>query len=718
MKCSKVLLSSMLIYSFLYGAENITINSDTPASEYEKYLEDDPVAQGYFNFNPGKTSKSYSNNTLVWNGTPADIGEDLGVWIYGGLNNDFIPGNRNSSNNKVFINGGDRIQAVYGGSAETGGESVSNYIVVNGQVHIVQNVYGGYSNSSTKQVASNSVIIKNGTINMNVMGGYSMRGVATLNSVIIEGGLISGDVRGAYSEGSGKAIGNIVTIKGGIIKGQIYGGKAEQATDNIVNLDANSLELNTIYGGNGAYGGSSYTKFVKGNTLNVRGKDIKAGNIVNFEYINFYLPSDIKANDIVLDLSGKASYSYISTDLKRSLIAVTMGAQSNNLNVNDKITLIRNPKGILYPTDFKNHKENLQAIAGISTIYEFALRKDGDASAAEGNNLYAVVASKISPISPDNGSKEKKLIETIQKSTIEPTAGAMAVVNQSSETVSNMDTSTVAGGSESNGGVITGTSASSTRQNSGSHVDVKSISFAVGLAKDFKDLITGAFIEFGGGKYDTFNEYSGTFNSRRIDDIRGNGKMRYYGAGLLAKFDLASDFYTEATVKVGKIKTDYESNLPTGARISYDVTRSYYGGHFGFGKILEINDISNINIYSKLFFTRVGKKRVDINGENILLGNSDSLRAKVGFKFSQDINDDLLWFGGLAYDREFKGKANGYNLTYGTDIASPSMKGNTGTAELGLKFKADKGFETDLKFEGMLGKREGVMAAVQLMYKF
>jgi len=218
--------------------------------------------------------------------------------------------------------------------------------------------------------------------------------------------------------------------------------------------------------------------------------------------------------------------------------------------------------------------------------------------------------------------------------------------------------------------------------------------------------------------YDTFNEYSGAFGGRSVGDIKGDGKMHYYGIGLLGKASLPANFYTEATVKMGKIKTDYETVLPNGVKVDYDVSRSYYGGHVGLGKIFEITDFSNIDIYSKVFFTRVGKKQVELNSERILLGESDSLKAKIGFKFSQDINDDILWFAGLAYDSEFKGKSNGYNLTYGTDIISPSMKGNTGTAEFGLKFKTQKGFETNLKFEGMVGKREGVAAAAEIMYKF
>jgi len=730
MKHNSILLCFVLGCS-LYGAEDITINADTPASYYDKYLEKDNQFGGYYNFNPGKTSRSYSNNVVTWNATPANMGKDsdgrdVGVWIYGGLSNEMIQVNRNTNNNKVYINGGDRIQAVYGGSSEMTSDSISNSVVIDGKdVHIIQNVYGGYTNSSEKKLESNSVIIKNGKIDQSVIGAYTPRGVAKTNSVTIEGGTVGKDVRGGYAEGQGQANGNIVTIKGGTIKGQIYGGKGGGGNvDNIVNLDASSLKLQTIFGGDTGYSG--FAKSTKGNTLNVRGKNIEAGNIVNFEYVNFYLPSDVRAGDTILNLSGKTHGGYYSqnksTDLTRSFLAVTMGAENNKLNVSDKITLISNPHGILYPRELadeiKNHNENLQAIAGISTIYEFNLQKEGDASAASGKKLYAVVAKKVSPLSPDDGSKEKRLIETVQKSTLEPTAGAMAVINQSSETVSNMDVSGVTGSSESSGGVVTGASASNTRQHSGSHVDVKSVSFAVGVAKEFKDIITGAFLEFGGGSYDTFNEYSGTFGGRSVGDIKGEGKMRYYGIGLLGKASLPANFYTEATVKMGKIKTDYETVLPNGVKVDYDASRSYYGGHMGLGKIFEITDFSNIDIYSKVFFTRVGKKQVELNSERILLGKSDSLRTKIGFKFSQDINDDILWFAGLAYDSEFKGKSNGYNLTYGTDIISPSMKGNTGTAEFGLKFKAQKGFETNLKFEGMVGKREGVAAAAEVMYKF
>lgn len=52
------------------------------------------------------------------------------------------------------------------------------------------------------------------------------------------------------------------------------------------------------------YGGNSDKGKISGNTLNVKGKDLIAGNIANFENANFYLPKDITANYIVLQLTN------------------------------------------------------------------------------------------------------------------------------------------------------------------------------------------------------------------------------------------------------------------------------------------------------------------------------------------------------------------------------------------------------------------------------
>lgn len=547
MKRARILLSFAVIGS-LYGAENVTINAGTPKSQYEPYLQRNSYS---CHFNLGKKNGSYSGNTLIWNDTPPNIDEGKGLFIYGGQNDDYIAGNRDASDNKVYINGGDNIQMVYGGSAETGGKAERNSVVIDGaNTRIVQLVYGGYTNGNT--LASNSVLIKNGTIERNVIGGYSTRGDdITKNEVTVEGGVIKMDVRGAYSDGSGNVHGNIVTIRGGEIRGTIYGGKSNSlvAIDNIVNLDASGLNLNTIVGGYGNR--NNFNDSVKGNTLNVRGKNINAGNILNFEKINFYLPSDIRANDVVLNLSGKTrdpawgyTTSYKKTDLNIAKLAVTMGGQSNNLNKNDRIVLLKNPQGIIYPAEMTNHKENLQAMAGISTIYEFALQKDGEEQAIEGKELYAVVRSKVTPLTPlgpseqaeDNhggGTNEaKRLINTVQKSTLEPTAAAMALIGQSFDTVSNFDLSGIIEGSDT--AVLSGMKASDMRLKSGSHVDVRSASFALGLAKEFNSLLTSLFMEFGGGKYDTFNEYGGMFNGNYISDIKGSGRMRYYGAGIWA----------------------------------------------------------------------------------------------------------------------------------------------------------------------------------------
>lgn len=46
------------------------------------------------------------------------------------------------------------------------------------------------------------------------------------------------------------------------------------------------------------------------------------------------------------------------------------------------------------------------------------------------------------------------------------------------------------------------------------------------------------------------------------------------------------------------------------------------------------------------------------------------------------------------------------------------MKGNTGIAEVGAKLKNLGNFEAAAKFEGMVGKRKGLSAGLNLEYKF
>lgn len=199
--------------------------------------------------------------------------------------------------------------------------------------------------------------------------------------------------------------------------------------------------------------------------------------------------------------------------------------------------------------------------------------------------------------------------------------------------------------------------------------------------KDLKEIKldkAGAFVEFGGGKYDSFNDFG------RID-VRGNGKFKYIGLGIVAKFNLPSNFYISSGFKAGKIKSDYKSDMPAITTAKYEATRGYYSAHLGLGKIIDINDASSVDIYSKMLLNKLSKKEVEVVGDKFLLDSTVSLLGKLGFRYNYVLNEKLDIYAGASYEMEFKGEAKGYNLTHNAAIESPSIKGNTYGAEIGVK---------------------------------
>jgi len=169
----------------------------------------------------------------------------------------------------------------------------------------------------------------------------------------VHGGVVRFMGTGAgASSGTGEAIGNTVTLHGGWIHENVYGGRIHfdyaatlatgEATHNTVNITGGPGDTpfvtgstpsgrglilhgadihsgSDIYGGlisqgdidNELYGMHSIT----GNTLNVRSEylpfsasddmytGLQLGSVRNFQIMNFYLPNDIRPDDIILTSS-------------------------------------------------------------------------------------------------------------------------------------------------------------------------------------------------------------------------------------------------------------------------------------------------------------------------------------------------------------------------------------------------------------------------------
>ncbi len=686
--------------------------------------------------------------------------------------------------NSVMISGGKIGDVVFGAYTEGSGIVAYNSVtltdgLLNGEV------YGG---ASTKNGIAeyNSVTVSGGTINMLATGGVSMDNVARYNNVTVTGGTIKGSIYGGMSESN--AIENKVMISGGNIGGDVFGAesKAESsATGNEViisgtptfesaygtniygastldgeitgnkvtisgrpvfkfndpdknvkiyggyvdrdgNVTGNSVEINGDmnftesleiyggYGGTGAVTGNSVTISgrpifaadsviyggysasggeVSGNILNIKSTDITVSNIKNFDVYNFYLPDTVQAGDVLLTVTGGSSNE--QTDLKGSSVNVGITGSAPALKSGDNVTLLHNANGILADGTTVYGKMT----QGVSLEYDFTtVLQNGDSL------VTTIIKSGISD-------DTKSLVET--------QAAAAGFINSGADMlVSSGITSMSKVTSAEDNAIFGAMSGGSMRYDTGSHADVKGYNFALGMGKAVANnagrLTFGPFVEYGYGDYTSYLD----------NGVRGDGKTKYYGVGVLARQDDKSGVYYEGSLRYGRMDADYASNdLGTaGVHSSYDSSSAYYGAHLGIGKVTGLNDTTKADVYAKLLYTHQNGDSVTLQGE----GNGevydfdavDSTRARVGARVSKAYSERGTGYVGLAYEYEFDGEARA--TVKGFSTPAPSIKGSSGLVELGyiLQPQGVNDPTINIGLQSWGGKKQGFTGNVDFVWTF
>ena len=267
-------------------------------------------------------------------------------------------------------------------------------------------------------------------------------------------------------------------------------------------------------------------------------------------------------------------------------------------------------------------------------------------------------------------------------------------------------------------------SGGSLRYNTGSHLDMNSLSLLTGLAWGIDlapgRLTLGAFFEYGNGSYDTHNSFT---NAASVD---GDGNAYYLGGGILARMDFVNigpgRFYAEASGRAGKTHNEYDSSDlrdAAGRKADYDSSSPYYGLHFGTGYVWNINDAATLDLYGKYFWTRQQGDSVGLStGEHLSFDDINSSRLRLGGRFAYILNEHVAPYIGAAWEHEFDGKARA--KTNGFDIDAPNLRGNTGIGELGLSLtpSADLPLTIDLGVQGYTGKHEGVTGSLMVKWEF
>ena len=738
--------------TFLLGAYSGTGNVERNSV----LLEGGTVTRSVYGGESGSGNIQYNSVTMTggtaqWvQGAYSDSGNVTGnqVSISGGTLSGGVIGGQTGSGDAISNSvqfGNTTATWLHGGYSSTGSASGNRVVITSGGVN--NNAFGGYVDSGTGDACNNLFIMYGGEVGLNgeesdtgyllaggrasegnavgnrvilhggrtddIFGGFSANGgFAHGNHVLILGGTVESHVTGGMSM-HGSSSGNVVEIRGGSVGGNIYGGRADSgtATHNTVILEG-SYSLGQIYGGWNAYAfnpGETATDVTTGNTLILENFQGSAIYIRNFEHYVLRLSSWNGNGDPILTVSfGASSIAGPATDLSNSTFRLEIPGISTTAPgpaVGDSITLIRNDSGLI-TTGMILETPCVSFKRGIAMLYDAAVSV-GDTT------IDATITS--SSLNPQ------------LKSLSEGRIAAMALSNQGADLVAGLGISRAAmaamqGGSLSGVETFLAMEGSHSSYSSGSHVDQDGYSVLAGVStalSNNRSLVLGGFVESGWGSYTAHNSFADA------PFVRASGDTSYYGGGLLARWDLTEyglqGIALEASFRAGRLDADYYSgDLTDGAGNSstYNLSSPYYGGHVGAAVARELGRKVSMEAYGRFLWTRQDDDHATISGDHIRFQDMNSSRLQGGARFHYAMTPTIRPYAGAAYEWQCNGTARA--AAYGQDIGTPTLRGGTGIAEVGVIFQpaAGKPMFIDIGVKGYTGKREGISGNLQFRAAF
>ncbi|MDR1132513.1 MAG: autotransporter outer membrane beta-barrel domain-containing protein, partial [Synergistaceae bacterium] len=255
------------------------------------------------------------------------------------------------------------------------------------------------------------------------------------------------------------------------------------------------------------------------------------------------------------------------------------------------------------------------------------------------------------------------------------------------------------------------------RYETGSWLDFKGFSASVAYVRKSGTSATGAFIEYGDGKYDVFSHVY------RYGGVTGGGNSKSVGGGLFHKRELGGGIEAELFVRGGRVDSSFTLTRDPWLRHpevhSYDTGAAYYGAHIGVSRNIPLKHNASIELYAQGRYTHIdGDSFVTSFGDEVRVDGMDSLRSRVGVKFSRkNTAGTIKAFAGAAWEHEFKGQAAGF--LGGDGITNPpSLKGGSLFGELGLQADAGKNTSVNVSTYGYSGAKTGWGITLGLEHRF
>ena len=622
---------------------------------------------------------------------------------------DIILGNDTDSSGTVTVDGTGSVLRS-GGSLVVGNKGKGELTLTNGGM-----------------VSANSIFLTNGS-RLNVSASGQAAGIVQASTIDGNGTIFFNHAGTAsapyYFTSDGTSSGDAILLNGDLMVGQADGYTVLTGANSYTGptvVDSGTLALAgagrisselILYSGSTFKTGDIPVNYLR--SLAVYGAATYDGNLyMAGQSMAFVLPTNLKAGDVMLTVTGTA-------DINRSQVDLIFYGGSMPLRKGDTVTLIEATKLDGTPAD---NTDDIKVVgeSGVSVTYDF------DISKMNNKQLLATVAGTGATVNQQT------------KALPEGVASGAAVINQTADFVADKGTAqaveAAGGGKPGSGKQAAGSGGSGvggfgaatgglSRYNTGSHVDVSSVSLMAGLAWGNHvapgRLTLGAFFEYGNGWYDTYNSFA------NAADVHGKGDMYHLGGGILGRLDFndngPGNFYTETSLRLGGVHNDYKNGDlrdAWGQAASYESSSAYYGVHAGLGYIWSLTEKAALDLYGKYFWTRQEGDSVRLStGDPIDFDSVDSHRLRLGGRFGYAVNDLINPYVGAAYEQEFDGKAG--TTTSGQAIPAPSLQGSTGIGEIGLAIKASKTMplSVDLGVQGYVGTREGFTGSLQVRYEF
>lgn len=472
--------------------------------------------------------------------------------------------------------------------------------------------------------------------------------------------------------------------------------------------------------------------------FNASNSYISVKNNVNISNSNLYAYKDNDSSnntqmrfsgDAILtldDWSGDVKGVYNFNDINFNTINWDSGGTVLNITENTETDSLANTKINIKSLNFAGGTE-LTAGESMTIISNNDSGKDLGIGTDKVNALsnftvgVAIEGTGTAKVAADGNSVKYTLTEVKHLDQIdlvaENRAVAAAFVNQGTDLISDsLDTIS----RDSNYGVKTFAAVHGNRSKYDVNSDIKingwSTIVGVGNADKFNngsEFSWGVFYENGSGNYRTYNEFNNEF-------FRGDGSLVYNGGGIATRYTNKNGVYTEGSLRAGMLKSDMDNALRDGAGnfYGYESESAYYGAHLGVGKIISLNDSSDLDIYGKFFHTYTEGDSFKVAGDEFEFDSINSDRLRIGARITSNKENKFSTYYGLAYEYEFNGDAD--MTAQGLKSPTQSLQGSSVMAEVGFNYQPTptSPWNFDLNLRGYAGERQGGSFNVQATYTF